>query len=75
LPAVGRWWAREALRLFRQGADRCSEAMVITHLGDTHYATGELAAARTTWGQAFTILRALGGNWTPRADRFSLGDR
>jgi hypothetical protein len=32
---------------------------VLTHLGDTHHASGEIEAARTRWREAMVILDGL----------------
>jgi predicted negative regulator of RcsB-dependent stress response len=49
-----------ALRLFRQGADRYSEARVLGHIGDAHMAAGDRDAARAAWRDALAILHELG---------------
>jgi tetratricopeptide (TPR) repeat protein len=48
-----------ALRLARDRGDRYLQAWTLTHLGDTHHATGNQHAARDTWQQALTILEEL----------------
>jgi hypothetical protein len=48
-----------ALKLHRDLGDRYSEATALTHLGDTHYATGTHHAAQDAWQQALTILDEL----------------
>jgi tetratricopeptide (TPR) repeat protein len=47
---------QHALDLARDLGDGYHEADTLTHLGDTHHATGNLQAARDAWQQALTIL-------------------
>jgi tetratricopeptide (TPR) repeat protein len=49
---------QRALSLLRAG-DRLQEAVVLTHLGDTRQAAGELAQAREAWQQALAIFEDL----------------
>jgi tetratricopeptide (TPR) repeat protein len=47
---------RHALRLARELGDRHLEAETLTHIGDTHQATGQLEEARQALQQALAIL-------------------
>ncbi|GIF64113.1 SARP family transcriptional regulator [Asanoa ishikariensis] len=47
---------RHALTLARQAGARHLEATVLTHLGDTHHAAGEQAAAHDAWEPALKIM-------------------
>jgi tetratricopeptide (TPR) repeat protein len=48
-----------AVDLYRRIGDRYNEADSLTHLGDTHDATGNHRAARDSWHQAAAILAEL----------------
>jgi tetratricopeptide (TPR) repeat protein len=50
---------RHALELFRKLGHRYHEATILTHLGDTHHATGDIQAAHGAWRQALTILEQI----------------
>jgi hypothetical protein len=50
---------RHAADLSRGVGDRYGEADYLTHLGDTHGATGNLDAARDAWQRALIILEEL----------------
>jgi tetratricopeptide (TPR) repeat protein len=45
--------------LQRERGDHYNQAVVIRHLGDTHYAAGDLIAARGAWQQALNVLNDL----------------
>jgi hypothetical protein len=45
--------------LYRQAHDRSNEAEILTHLGDSHEALGDLDSARDAWRQALVILEDL----------------
>jgi hypothetical protein len=51
--------SQHAVSLFRESGDRFNEADVLTHLGDTRHADGELTQAREAWQQALAILEDL----------------
>ena len=51
---------RRALDLSRTVGDRYYEAFVLGHLGDTHRATGDDAAARNAWQTALDVLTRFG---------------
>ena len=48
--------------------DRCHEATILTHLGDTRHAGGDLPRARDAWHQALAIVEDLDH---PRAEEVS----
>jgi hypothetical protein len=50
---------QRALGLFRELGDRCSQATVLTHLGDAQHAAEQTAAARTARHEAVTILNVV----------------
>ncbi|WP_173080411.1 AfsR/SARP family transcriptional regulator [Phytohabitans rumicis] len=50
---------QHAVDLYRKIGDRYNEADALTHLGDTHHATGNHHTAQTIWHQALTILTEL----------------
>ncbi|AGZ39643.1 AfsR/SARP family transcriptional regulator [Actinoplanes friuliensis] len=45
--------------LFRDQGDRRLEAIILTHLGDTHLAAGDPPAARDAWRQALDIYEEI----------------
>jgi len=45
--------------MLREAGDLPTQAEVLTHLGDTRYAAGELPQARDAWQQALDILDGL----------------
>lgn len=45
-----------ALNLHRETGDRYREAETLSHLADSRFATGDVAAARTAWQQAVALL-------------------
>ncbi len=47
---------QQSLTLKRELGDRHGQATTLSHLGDTHYATGDLKAARDAWQQALDAL-------------------
>ena len=49
-----------AVRFFHQHGDRYAGAATLRHVGETHLALADPAAARTAWRRALTILDALG---------------
>ena len=51
---------RESLALKREIGHRYRQATTLSHLGDTHHATGDLDAARDAWQEALDILDHLG---------------
>jgi hypothetical protein len=48
------------LRLYQQTGDRYQNANTLRYLGDTHYAAGDPAQARTVWELALVVLDELG---------------
>jgi tetratricopeptide (TPR) repeat protein len=47
---------QHALAIFREQRYRFYQAHTLTHLGDTHHAAANTAAARSAWQQALVIL-------------------
>ena len=47
---------QRALGIARAGGHRYLEAMVLTHLGDTRHAAGNLPQARQAWQEALAIF-------------------
>jgi tetratricopeptide (TPR) repeat protein len=58
-----------ALELARQLGNRYTEAVVLEHLGDNHFATGDRTGARKIWGLASEILTDIG---SPEAHRLRI---
>ncbi|HTX85126.1 MAG TPA: BTAD domain-containing putative transcriptional regulator [Streptosporangiaceae bacterium] len=50
---------QRALALHREAGDLFNEANLLTHLGDTRHAAGDLTQAREAWQQALVILHDL----------------
>jgi hypothetical protein len=50
----------QALSITRELGTLYYEAITLTHLGDTHHATGNTAQARSAWQQTLDILHHLG---------------
>ena len=54
-------WYQQALEMYGEvGSDDCPVAMTLDHIGDNHYAAGDLQAAITAWKQAAVIFEATG---------------
>jgi tetratricopeptide (TPR) repeat protein/transcriptional regulator with XRE-family HTH domain len=50
---------QQALAMARQAEDRYEEAVLLTHLGDTHLAAGDRASAGAAWRPAIALLAAI----------------